>query len=401
MVLAGAAPSSYGGTEGVLRGRDMLCFGHDWSGDPLSKTHLMRLLARDNRILWINSIGYRAPTASTRDLGRVVDKVRAATHPIEEVEENIFVMSPLALPAYGVPLVQEANRALLALQVRRAMAELGFRSVVDWVWNPAAGVVAGTLDEDMVIYYCVDNFPAFKGVPTRLAELERQLLRRADLVIVSSEELLRSKSREAARVALVRHGVAFEHFRKALAPETRVPTEVARLPRPVLGYFGLMAEDWIDVDLLVHVAKRFQGGSMVLLGKVTMDLSRLTALSNVHVLGRKPFEMLPAYCKAFDVAMNPFPLNAVTRSANPLKVREYLAAGLPVVSTRIPEVEVLAEVRVADSPDEFCTAVEAALESPGPSAARSEGMRSESWEAKLEEVRRAVAVRPLNALPAA
>ena len=90
-----------------------------------------------------------------------------------------------------------------------------------------------------------------------------------------------------------------------------------------------MAEDWIDIDLMVHVAKHFSNGSMVLLGKVTTDISRLTSLPNVHLLGRKPFETLPAYCKAFDVAMNPFPINEVTLNANPLKVREYLAAGLP------------------------------------------------------------------------
>ena len=152
-----------------------------------------------------------------------------------------------------------------------------------------------------------------------------------------------------------------------------------------------MAEDWIDIDLMVHVAKHFSTGSMVLLGKVTTDISRLTALPNVHLLGRKPFETLPGYCKAFDVAINPFPINPVTLNANPLKVREYLAAGLPVVSSRIPEVEVVKQARIADSRDEFVKAIEEALVSPGPSAARSESMRHETWEAKVEEIRLAVA----------
>src|SRR4029078_106650 len=87
----------------LLRGRDLLCFSHDWTGDPLSKTHLMRILARDNRILWINSIGYRAPTASPRDLSRSVNKLKAAAEPVKEVEHNIFVLNPLAVPAYGIP----------------------------------------------------------------------------------------------------------------------------------------------------------------------------------------------------------------------------------------------------------------------------------------------------------
>src|SRR5262245_9199733 len=111
----------------VLRGRDMLCFGHDFTGDPLSKTHLMRLLARENRILWINSIGYRAPTASASDLRRIVNKLKAATEPVREVEPNIFVLNPLAIPAYGISWMRHVNRALLRFQVLRAMRRLGMK----------------------------------------------------------------------------------------------------------------------------------------------------------------------------------------------------------------------------------------------------------------------------------
>lgn len=392
MVAASVPASPYPDISGVLHGRDMLCFGHDWSGDPLSKTHLMRLMAKDNRILWINSIGYRAPTASARDLSRIVNKLKAFAEPVREVEHNIFVLNPLAIPAYGVPAMRVVNRELLRLQVYRAMRGLGFSRPINWVFNPTAAVVAGALGEDLVVYYCVDEFTAFTGIAAQLIELEGQLIRKADLVVVSSEKLLKTKSDRNPNTVLVRHGVVFDHFKKALAPETVVPADIAKLPKPVIGYFGLMAEDWIDIDLMIHVAKHFSKGSMVLLGKVTTDISRLTALPNVHVLGRKPFEDLPAYSKGFDVAINPFPINEVTLNANPLKVREYLAAGLPVVSTRIPEVEVLGHARIADTKEGFAKEIEAALEDAGPRASRSETMRSESWEAKLDEVRRAVAL---------
>jgi glycosyltransferase involved in cell wall biosynthesis len=377
-----------------LRQRDMLCFGHDWTGDPLSKTHLMRLFARDNRVLWINSIGYRAPTASKRDLGRALLKLRRAMDPVAEVEPNIFVLSPLAIPAYGVQAIRQVNKVLLRLQVLRAMKRLGFSRPINWIFNPTAAVVAGALGEDLVVYYCVDEFTAFSGVPPQLVALEDTLLQKADLVVVSSEKLYRAKSQRSRRTVLVRHGVAWDHFRTALDAATTVPSEIRSLPKPVIGYFGLMADDWIDLDLLVHLAKRFASGSLVLLGKVTMDLSRLLALPNVHLLGRKPFETLPSYCKGFDVAINPFPINKVTLHSNPLKVREYLAAGLPVVSTRIPEVEVLGQVRVADTKEAFAAAISEALVDPGPSMARSETMRSERWEAKADEVRRAVASLP-------
>src|SRR5215216_2864085 len=101
----------------LLRARDLLCFSHDWSGDPLSKTHLMRILARDNRVLWVNSIGYRAPTASKADLSRAFKKLMMAATPIREPEKNIFVLNPLAIPAYGKPRIRDFNRHLLRFQV--------------------------------------------------------------------------------------------------------------------------------------------------------------------------------------------------------------------------------------------------------------------------------------------
>jgi glycosyltransferase involved in cell wall biosynthesis len=373
----------------ALRGRDMLCFSHDWTGDPLSKTHLMRLLARDNRVLWVNSIGYRSPSlGSKRDLGRIARKLRAVAEPVREVEKNLFVFSPLVVPAWGSRLLRSLNTRLLRWQVRRVMRKLGFRRPVNWVFNPAAGVLAGSLGEEQVIYYCVDEYTAFKGVDTAaLSAIERDLIGKADLVVVSAEKLLHSKRAPHAPTVLVRHGVDHDHFRTALDPALPVPVEVAGLPRPVIGYFGLIADDWVDVPLMVHVARSFPTGSVVMLGKVTMDVSALEREPNVRLLGRKPYESLPAYCKAFDVAVIPFPVTEVTLNANPLKAREYLAAGLPVVSTPIPEVEVLGKCLIGRTPEEFVAWLREALTRPGPDPARSRSVESESWAARLEEVR--------------
>src|SRR5262249_35173577 len=173
-----------------LRGRDILCFSHDWTGDPLSKTHLMRLLARNNRVLWVNSIGYRTPTVSKADIGRAFRKLVAATRPMREVERNIFVLNPLAIPAYGWSMVRAFNQRLLRFQVTRAMRKLRFRRPINWVFNPAAAVIAGTLGEEQLIYHCVDEYTAFSGVHSQaLAALEEGLCRRADLVLVSADLL--------------------------------------------------------------------------------------------------------------------------------------------------------------------------------------------------------------------
>jgi glycosyltransferase involved in cell wall biosynthesis len=365
----------------------MLCFSHDWNGDPLSKTHLMRLLARDNRVLWVNSIGYRTPTASRRDLSRAVRKVLAAAAPLREPEPNLHVLSPLVIPAHGRPRIRAFNRWFLRQQVLRAMRKLGFARPINWVFNPAAALVAGSLGEELLIYYCVDEYAAFSGVePGSLAAMERELLDRSDLVICSAARLLESKRQRHPRSVLVRHGVDWSHFRTALDPSVDVPPELAQLPGPIIGYFGLIAADWVDVSLIQHVARRFPHASIVMLGKSTMDLSVLKQLPNVHLLGRKPYASLPAYCKGFDAALIPFPINEATLNANPLKAREYLAAGLPVISTAIPEVEVLGTCRIGRSHEQFAAEIEAALQSPGPAAWRSDAMRNESWEARLAEI---------------
>src|SRR3954470_10337239 len=125
----------------VLKGRDLLCFSHDWNGDPLSKTHLMRLLAQRNRVLWVNSIGYRTPTVSRSDAARILKKLSAARRPIREVEPNLFVLNPLVIPAYGQEWARTLNRRFLGFQVRRAMRRLNFERPINWVFNPAAAMV--------------------------------------------------------------------------------------------------------------------------------------------------------------------------------------------------------------------------------------------------------------------
>lgn len=386
-------PTSETNPQGdILSNRDMLCFSHDWSGDPLSKTHLMRLLAKNNRILWVNSIGYRTPTLAKRDIKRIFKKLSAFFEPITQPEPNIFVLNPLAIPAFSKK-IQSFNRAFLKFQIRRAMKKLNMKNPVNWIFNPAAAIIAGQLREDLLIYYCVDEYSAFTGVPAQtLAALERMLLEKSDAVIVSAEKLYQSKKHIRPDIKIVRHGVDFDHFAKTLDPQTPIHPDVAQLKKPLIGYFGLIAEDWVDIPLIEKVAQRFPQASIVMLGKCTMNVSALSKYPNVHLLGRKPYADLPQYCKAFDVALIPFPISQVTLNANPLKAREYLAAGLPTVSTKIPEVEILGDkCLIGNDHEDFLNKIEQALKKPGPSRDRSESIRHESWSARLDEVRQHIA----------
>ena len=269
------------------------------------------------------------------------------------------------------------------------MRRLGFRRPINWVFNPAAAVVAGALGEESLIYHCVDEYTAFSGVASgSLAELERtppgrgrpgDRLGRPALPV---EGAVQPAGRSWSGTAWTTTTSA-----RPSTPRRAVPEAIADLPRPVIGFFGLIA-DWVDVELMARVAAHFSGGSLVVLGKATTDVSALERLPNVHLLGREPYADLPAYCKGFDVALNPFRISELTLNANPLKVREYLAAGLPVVSTAIPEVEVLGQCRIGGGRRRVRRArSRRPWPTPGPRAARSEAIRPESWAARLDEIR--------------
>jgi glycosyltransferase involved in cell wall biosynthesis len=374
----------------VLAGRDIVCFSNDWDGDPLSKTHIMRILSRENRVLWVNSLGNRAPRATASDAARMWKKLRAAASGLREVEPNIHVLTPVYVPAYGTDAVRALNRRLVRAQVRAAMRALGMSRPISWSFLPSAAAVAGTLGEERVIYHVVDEFSAFSDASTHVAELERLILRRADLVIASSERLLESKRRVNRSAVLVRHGVDLAHFSQALDPRVEVPADLARLPRPVIGFFGLVA-DWIDLELVRAVADAHPSASVVLLGKVITSTAALEGARNVHFLGRKPYGELPAYCRGFDVAITPFRLNELALNANPLKAREYVAAGLPNVCTDLPELRATPGCTIAGTRAEFVAEVGKALATGGPTRERAELVRGESWEAKVEEIRTHVA----------
>ncbi|BDG06022.1 glycosyltransferase [Anaeromyxobacter oryzae] len=383
----------------ALQGRDIVCFSNDWDGDPLSKTHIMRILSRENRVLWVNSIGNRGPRATASDAARVWKKLKDVARGTFQPEPNLHVLPPLYVPAYGSELARAANRHLLRLQVLNAMRRLGMRDPISWSFLPSAAAVAGTLGESLVVYHVVDEFSAFSDASSHVAELERRLLRRADLVIASSEKLLAAKREVNPHTVLVRHGVDHAHFARALDPGLRIPEPLARLPRPVIGFFGLLA-DWIDLELVRRVADAYPHASVVLLGKVITDLRALDGAANVFLLGRRPYAELPAWCRGFDVALTPFRRNELALAANPLKAREYVAAGLPNVCTDLPELRQIPGCTVTRTAEEFVAEVGKALRSGGPDAARSALVRGEGWEAKVDEIRAHVAAVEVRRAPA-
>ena len=175
-----------------------------------------------------------------------------------------------------------------------------------------------------------------------------------------------------------------------------MPADIAALPRPVIGFYGTL-RDWVDLDLIAGVAKARPQWSIALIGQQLDDVATVRGLPNVHLLGRKPHAELPAYCKGFDVGLIPYRIDQRMTYVNPIKLREYLSAGVPVVSTRVPEVERMIDrsghlAQIADDAPGFVAAIERALagDSPARRQERSAAMATETWPARVEQISRIV-----------
>jgi glycosyltransferase involved in cell wall biosynthesis len=280
----------------------------------------------------------------------------------------------------------------LRWDIRRVCRRLGFDRPIIWSFLPTTADVVGALDEKLVVYGCVDDYSEFGGGDKdAIQDMENRLVRNADAVIVTSGPLLASRRALNPDTYLVEHGVDVEHFRLACSDETPRAASISSLPGPVIGFIGLIAE-WVDAGLIRYVARHRPDASIVLVGKEDVDTSELRRLPNVHFTGQVPYESLPSYCKCFDVAMVPFVINQLTLASNPLKMKEYLAAGLPVVSTNLPEAARLASrtgfLRVGLGFEHFVEQIDRFLNEgvAGPQMRISETMAGESWDAKVEQM---------------
>lgn len=337
---------------------DIVCFANDWQTDPTSKHHLLRRFAEQNRVLWIEAAGMRRPNlTSGRDLRRIATKVRSFLRPAKQMLPNLWTYAPPAVPLPGSRGAEAVNANIYRFALRRELRRLGMSaSPVLWVYGPHVAPLIRDLPRSFLIYHCVDKWSAFEGHDAGFMDAcERELCERADLVVASAEDLAERCSRYSKNVHYVSHGVDHAHFAKALE-EGPLPDDLRGIPTPRIGFFGLLHE-WVDLELIGRLADALPY-HFVLIGAGNQDVSALERRSNVHLLGRKPFAMLPAYSRGFDAAIVPFRMTDLTVSVNPIKLREYAAAGLPIVSTGLPEVlKCLDIVRVAAGPDEWIDAL--------------------------------------------
>ena len=379
------------------RQHDILCISSiDW--DFIWQGHqeiMSRLAAEGHRVLFIENTGVRQVRVS--DIGRIRARLknwRRGTKGFREERPNLFVHSPLVLPLPYSRLAGWINRQVMMRSLTRWMRATGFSRPIVWTFlpTPLAREVIARIDPVVTIYHCVDEFASSSADARRIVTSEEQLFRDAELVFVTSEKLRERAAKFSEQVHLFPSGVSLEAFGAARDSGVAVPDDLARLPRPVAGYVGGIHQ-WVDQDLIVAAATRLPDTSFALIGPAQVDVSRLQACPNVHLLGQRPHAEVPAYIQGFDVGLVPYRIADYTANVYPAKMNEYLAMGKPVVATDLPEVHRFNRehdnvVTVGRTADEFAAAVARAVTPAGDEARRRRIAAAErnGWARRLRDM---------------
>jgi glycosyltransferase involved in cell wall biosynthesis len=347
---------------------------------------IMRRLARQWPVLFVNSLGVRMPSAADgrKFLSKIGRKLKSLGNGLVNVENQFWVFSPVAVPGgAGLKLSSWA----LAPQIRMAAAKAGIRRPLLWVHCPAGAALLDQIPAVATVLQRTDRFEAFPEASGELVAAQISTLKsRADLVVYAAPHLMAEEAGDVRRQVLVTHGADVATFAAAGRARGPGPADMNPLPRPRVGFVGGIDAHTFDPDLFRGVAERLPDCSFALVGGCSLPES-WCPLPNVHLLGRKPYDEVAGYMAAADVLIMPWNDSDWIKACNPIKLKEYLATGRPVVTTDFTALDGWRDVvAVARGPDAFAAAIRAALDRRIDAEAVIARLATETWDAKAEIV---------------
>jgi len=342
-------------------------------------------------VLYVNSIVMQRPRLAEgkQFIKKLRRKVRSIFKGLQKSDADFWVYSPLSLPVYHIGWLRGVNEAVLRLQLWVVSHKLGLRNPVVWVACPAACNVALETRKAKLVYQRTDRFEEFPGVDVdTIRRFDQRLKRQADLTVFVNNTLFGEESGQCKKAIYLDHGVDYEMFASA-EKNANIPADIANIPKPIIGFYGGFAGHTTDIALLERIVDLLPQMSFVFVGQASQECEGLKARKNVWMLGQKPYEQIPDYGKCFDVTIMPWRQNRWIQACNPIKLKEYLALGKPIVSTPFNELnkylDVVYEARTAG---DFAMAIERALAEDNPErmASRRNKVKDASWDSKAQKV---------------
>ena len=314
-----------------------------------NKQHVASALADlGHRVLYIESVGLRPPRLEAQDLRRIGRRLRRGLRPPRRVAARIWVWSPLLMPAAHSGWKRLVNQVVFVSLLECWRRWLGFRRDLFWSYNPLTALLLPLKPAGyrQLVYHCVDDLTAQPCMPAALiAREEEALCRVSDQIFVTSPELLRTRSVFNPSIRYDSNVADVQHFSSARTRQLPIPSDLLNLPSgPRLGFIGAISSYKLDFKLIVSLARHRPDCQIVMIGRVgegdpATALDELICHANIHLIGPRDYAVLPDYLRGFDLALLPCPINSYTRSMFPMKFFEYLAAGVPVVSTNLPALQ--------------------------------------------------------------
>jgi glycosyltransferase involved in cell wall biosynthesis len=373
---------------------DVLCFGgEDWwyHNRGHIDMQLMRRFAGLGTAVYVNSIIMQKPKLlqGRKFVQKAVRKAKSIFNGLQKTDAGLWAYSPVSLPVHHIPWAKRLNEMILGRQIRGVVRKLGLNDIIVWVACPAACNTAIELSKSKLVYQRTDRYEEFPNVDKDLIiQYDRKLKSSADLTVFVCQVLYEQEKSQCRRAFFLDHGVDYRLFADADKTDDK-PQDIAGIPGPIVGFFGGIEEHTIDIPFVEKVVDLLPQMSFVFVGKAASDCSELASRKNVSMLGQKPYEQIPHYGKCFDVAIMPWRQNRWIQACNPIKLKEYLALGKPVVSTPFAELQkYLDVVYQASTPKQFAESIKQALEEDCPEriAQRREKVQNASWDSKAQLV---------------
>ena len=347
---------------------------------------MCRQLAQHVPVVYVNSIGVRTPRLGEGAMffRRVARKLNSWRRGTVHVEKQFWVLSPITIPGRAG---RRIARRIVPMQIKRTARNAGIRRPLIWVECPAAAEIVTALKPAALVYQRTDRYEEFPNVARELIEQDdRHLKQQADLTLFCSSTLYDAERLQCRHAQLIDHGVDFDRFHAAGRGEIDEPHDMRHLPRPRVGFVGGVDAHTFDAALFNRVAAMLSDLTFVIVGGCSLPAGWCLH-RHVHLLGQRPYESVPAYMAACDVLIMPWNRNRWIEACNPVKLKEYLAVGRPVVSTPFGELaRYEGLVEVASDAETFSAAIRRCLVSAGNADRRIERVRHETWTAKAGAV---------------
>ena len=376
----------------------VILYGPPWDQPAkLSKHQFALLWSKESKVLYVES-----PPNTLSFLTRTKEAFRLLKRFIKgpvEVEKRLWVTTyfyilPFRGKKYllGGEWVNALNQYIIKRVFTKQIKDLGLVKPIFIVGDAHAHPLLKTIDKKSIIYHCSDDYTLVPSYPESFPELEKKFIKECTLVVTTAEELKKAKQVYNSNTIAIPNGANIEHFFQTQDDKIRIANDIVSLRKPIVGYIGSVFR-WLNLEWIEYAAKNNQDCTFVFIGPITIDISKIKREKNIIFLGPRNYNDLPSYLKGFDIATIPFTIDGVTLKASPIKFYEYLASGVPIISTDLPDLKDFRHlVSLVQTKEEFSNSISYEIENNSQEKIkdRMNIAKNFSWQARFDALNEAI-----------